>query len=160
LLRDAGMWENGEYLGSNSNKSPRGELAEVSRTDLDHLRQVWLSTVAELGVRAIVLDHPNAGGVLFRWGQLSDPPYAVVASEVDDALDEAEVAVGFLNYFHAGRALNGIERFILDSAWKKLRVQLETGRIPQTTKEKFEEYFEELESKRLLSPKNENDSNE
>ena len=143
LLQDSGLWDDGKYVGlSNISLSAKNRFEAPGPEDLDKLRQIWLATVRELGIRKIVLIFPNVGGVLFRWGQLSEPPFAEVAAELDDAFEDTSIALAFLDSFPPGISLSGTENFILDTAWLKLRALLEAEDLPEATKTKFREHFE------------------
>lgn len=148
LLRESGLWENGKYYGLDKIRgSARSRFEAPGPEDLDKLRQIWLTTVRDLGIPKIVSVFPNAGGVLFRWGQLAEPPYAEVASKLDEALEDTSVASAFFDIFPPGTSLSGTENFILGTAWQKLVVVLDSEDYPESTKSKFREHFEERYSK-------------
>lgn len=144
LLQDAGLWDDGEYFGLNNiSDSATNRFSTPVPEELDQLRQLWLATVRELGIKKIVTVFPNAGGVLFRWGQLSEPPYIEVAAELNNALEDTRIGLAFLNSFPAGMGLSGTEKIVLDTTWSKLRALLEAEALPESTKTKFREHFEE-----------------
>ncbi len=153
LLRDAGLWDNGEYFGIEALRpNAPGKFESPTPEILVELMELWLSTVRGLGIRHVILFEPNAVGVLFRWGQLSEPAFAEVKSELDNALDDSMLIGPFLELFPPGISLDGTEKLIHETAWRKLREAFDSVDVSDAIKNKFIEYYDGNEPTRLWPP--------
>lgn len=143
LLRARGMWHEGRYLGvANATVTTSKAEGAPQPAALDELRVLWLQTVRSVGVKALA-KYPNAGGVLFRWGQLAEPPYVELTDRVADALGDEQFALDFIKLFPPGTSLSGVEKFLTADSCSKLQKVLGSHEIARSTQQKFREYFEQ-----------------
>ena len=145
LLQDADLWQQGVYRKETDGTKLSHRKYGLTNEELVKLVQTWLSSVQSLGVPFFLEGSPNAIGVFHRWGQLEDPPYADIATRLDDAFDVPHLAVAFAMRFPPGIALDGIEKLVLSTAQTKLSKAIRDDRsIPESISKRFEAFFHRL----------------
>ncbi len=129
LLRDAGLWNNGTYLGIDDlNPNARKSFPWLEPIRLDELGRLWVECVESHTVEEILDQHPNAGGILFRWMQIARGELKVKAA-LERALLNRDLAARFINLFPRGQSLSGIKLLLTEVAIQHLRAALDHPEI-------------------------------
>lgn len=146
LLSDAGLWNDGNYLGpGRARVGARRRVEWQQIQSLVSLKDTWLATIRALGAKRLLQSYPNAISALFRWGQLAEPPYAEVRGVLERALDNQETAIEFMLRFPPGIGLSGIEKLLTRRSMERLQAALSAPELPSHIRDRFLEFFEELE---------------
>lgn len=120
FLEQAGMWSNGVYSEDGYNSS----TALLSKEQLIGLKDEWLTLVlTESETEDWLRRESGVLSILFRWGQLSNPPYQSVQAYLRNRLISEEDCYSFLKLWPNGAGLgyNGIEKLLDDKTFEKLK---------------------------------------
>jgi hypothetical protein len=147
LLRDVGLWENGQYFGTAKvSSSAHREFKWLDAERLDALREQWLKTIRGIALSDVIAKYPNAGGVLFRWGQLTNPPYEEVRLKLERALELSDVALSYVLLFPPGIGLEGTEKLLTQKALESVLEAANSPSVPSAIRDRFGEYFQEIDN--------------
>ncbi|MCB1706041.1 MAG: hypothetical protein KDI17_14350 [Halioglobus sp.] len=115
-LKEANLWDSGHanWQATTQKRQP------FTRDFLIRCKNIWLEQVKSR--KTDLLDEPEFISVMFRWGQLEEPPYSTARAEIDQLLSN-EAAFrrfsGRLNERARGYSLEGMEELFSYNTFEK-----------------------------------------
>lgn len=115
LLSRCHMWRDGIYNGMTSYSSDVSDPVPFTPEELVEEKNVWLTTARKVMVNTnILVTEPEPISILFRLAQLNENDFAEVKEYVDNIANDHERLRLFVQCFHGGKGLSGIEKLIKD----------------------------------------------
>jgi len=113
LLSKYDMWSSGTYKGSRVYTADELDRLPLPPDNLIHEKNVWLETVRRVTSKTNIIENESEPiSIFFRWGQLNDNNYSEVQYYLEKAADNKEFLFSFVECFHGGKGIQGIEKLI------------------------------------------------
>lgn len=115
LLSKHDIWKSGVYKGTRAYSAEELERFTIPPDDLLSAKETWLSKVRKVTSETNIFENePEPISILFRWGQLNDNNYSEVQAFTEQITCNDSYLVSFIECFHEGKGLSGIEKLIKD----------------------------------------------